>query len=198
MRLLAGCALLRVSATGSCRDTHTQHHQREGEETLVDASEALPADEQPPEGAQPGAGPLSSRALSRVVLVREHGPSALGSPACRPSLGRNTHPDPTPTQRARRNVRLSYPRSATSFSGRRLGRPRGRRTQIVSNVCSASCTSALLALASRKPSGKPCRSTTTIHLAPLPLWVSPTCSPPFFAGANEPSKKAMDQSSCPA
>src|SRR5260221_793817 len=198
MRLLAGCALLRVSAIGSCRDTHTQHHQREGDETLVDASEPLPADEQPPEGAQTGEGPLYSIALSIVVLVREHGPSALGSPACRPPLGRNARPDPTPTQRASKRATIISPIRATSFSGRRLGRPRGRRTPMVSNVCSASRTSARLALASRKPSGKPCRSTTTIHLVPLPLRVSPTSSPPFFAAANEPSKKAMDQSSCPA
>jgi len=109
MRLVTGYALLRVSATGSCRDTHIQHHQREGEETLVDASEPLPVDEQPPEGAQPGAGPLYSIALSIVVLVCEHGPSALGSPACRPSLGRNTHPDPTPRQRASKRATIISP-----------------------------------------------------------------------------------------
>src|SRR5258708_15493699 len=107
--LASGCALLRVSATGSCRDTHTQHHQREGEETLVDASEPLPADEQPREGAKPSEGPLYSIALSIVVLVCEHGPSALGSPACRPSLGRNTHPDPTPTQRAAKRATIISP-----------------------------------------------------------------------------------------
>lgn len=98
---------------------------------------------------------------------------------------------------ARRKLALSYPRSATSLSGRRLGRPRGRATRIVSKVCSASRTSAWLALSRWKPRGSPLPSTTSIHLVPLPFFVRPTFSPPFFAGANAPSRKAMDQSSAP-
>jgi len=49
-------------------------------------------------------GEIYGIAPSIVVLVREHGPSAVGSPACQPSLGRNTHPDSTPTRRASKHA----------------------------------------------------------------------------------------------
>ena len=82
---------------------------------------------------------------------------------------------------------------ATSLSGRCLRRPRGRATEIVSSVHSASLTSATCALARWKPSGSPFPSMTSIHLVPFPFLVSPTLSLPRLAGTKEPSRKAMDQ-----
>jgi hypothetical protein len=55
---------------------------------------------------------------------------------------------------ASRNALLSYPRSATIFSGRCLGRPRGRATWMISRVRCASRTSARLALSRWNPSGR--------------------------------------------
>src|SRR5262249_2542722 len=70
-----------------------QHGHRE--ETLVDTAQVLPADEQPPEVAQPGEAALDFVALAILCSPGQHGASALGSPAGRSSLGRDTHADAT-------------------------------------------------------------------------------------------------------
>src|SRR4029077_10203070 len=56
-----------------------------------------------------------------VIRIGE-GPTAADRHETRVAVFREDHHAP---------LLLSYPRSATSFSGRRLGRPRGRRTNSI-------------------------------------------------------------------
>jgi hypothetical protein len=85
-------------------------------------------------------------------------------------------------RRRGRNPMLSELSSRTRAPVRVLGRPQGRGTRTVAGASSACLTSADRAEATSRPSGRSWPSTTAISLVPLSRRVSPTASPPRFAG----------------
>lgn len=81
--------------------TRTSHYKSSG---LSDIQECSFARQNSKEMSRVRTGEIYGIAPSIVIPVREHGPSAVGSPACQPSLGWNTHPDSPPTQRASKHA----------------------------------------------------------------------------------------------
>jgi hypothetical protein len=167
---------------------------RGSEEALIDLRMALPADEEPAKIAQPGEAPLHRIATSIVLFAGDQRSPSPDSPCCWASLGRNAHLDAQTTQDvAERCTIISA--DGDDFLGALFGPSSWTSNCDRIQVPFGQPNPATCALSRWNPNGSPSPSTQSIHLAPFPFRVRPTFSPLFLADANEPWRKAMDQSS---
>jgi hypothetical protein len=164
------------------------------------AEKVFPADQEPAEVAQPGKAAFHLVPLPIVLPPRHDWASPLGAPGCRASLGRDAHVDPAAAQRSTERATI-----IPAIRHQPLRSPFGppARAHDLDRVKGAlgerdlGRGGAVEVEAEWKPSGSPFPSTTSSHLVPFPFLVKPTLSPPFLANANEPSRKALLQSSLP-
>src|SRR5262245_12572839 len=86
------------SLLGHGGPTQAHEHHCDGEEAPIHLDQMVPADEQPPVGAQPREAAFHFVPELIIVFSRYQWASPLGLPLRRTSLGRNAHADTTASQ----------------------------------------------------------------------------------------------------